>query len=140
MINISNILYKIWMCYFLFIKKVYRTRHKETNSAAFALSLGCLFGNLLFLMVILEKIFGFKGFIYILHKPHFPLAPIGIVGGFLIILPFVIVFNKKKMIDKYSIFRIAIINTRNVSMMYTISYLILSGLMLILEIIISGYR
>jgi len=129
-------IYQYWIYYFLFIKKIYSGRSKEINYSVIALSAGCLTFNLIFIAIILEIYWDFKGFLYLINT-DLPLGPMGYFLALLILIPISIAFNQIKLKNKYSIYRKAINKTRNLSKLYTVFYVIFSGILWILGILLS---
>jgi hypothetical protein len=129
-------IFQIWMYYFLFIKKIYKNRHRRTNLAAFNLSVACIGSILLFLLITLEILLHFKGVLFLIDQ-NIPLAPIGILLGLLLFIPVSLRFNKISNKDKYYYFRKAILKTKRIRRFYTLIYIIFSGLLFIIGLIMT---
>jgi len=65
--------YKIWIVYYLFIKKIYKKRWKGLSSSAFALAKVCLLIIILFIVELSELLFNYKG-LSLLYKKEIPLS------------------------------------------------------------------
>lgn len=113
--------YKLWLLYFLFVKKFYRKRWKDINSSSFALAFGCLFIISLFIIILLEYILKFNGLLYLLDK-GLPLGPIAIFLGFIIILPIILVMNKKVIINKRLFLRLLLLKTEKINRIYSLAF------------------
>jgi hypothetical protein len=127
-------LFQYWMYYFLFIKKIYKKRHKRTNLAAFNLSVACISFILLFLFVSLEILLDFKGILY-LSGQHIPLAPIGIFVGAILLIPIFLLFNMQSGEAKYKIFRKAIIKISYINIVLPVVYITICCLLFIIGLI-----
>ncbi len=132
--------YKIWLCYFLFIKKSYKKRWDGINSSVNALAIACVFIILLFISIVLEMILEFNGFSFLM-KQGLPLAPIAMLISFVILLPIYIIFSRLRLKDKRKIYREVIKKAGNLKRIYSNLYLILCSLAflsIILLVIING--
>lgn len=127
--------YQYWIYYFLFIKKIYKTRHRRTNQAANNLGVACISFLLLFMFICLEILFGFKGFLYLTGQ-DIPLAPIGLFAGLLIFIPISLYLSRIRIKDKYQIFRKAIIKTSNINIVTPLVYIIICCSVFIIGLII----
>jgi hypothetical protein len=116
-------IYKIWLCYFLFIKRIYKKRWDGVNSSVDALAIACLFIIVLLVLIVLEIILEFEGFLCLLEQ-DLPLAPIAMLIGFLILLPVFIIFRKQRLKDRRKIYREMIKKVANHRRIYSYLYLI----------------
>ena len=128
-------LYKFWVYYYLFIKKVYKKRWKDMNSSIFALAFACLFIICLFSSVVLEFTFNFKGLMHLLNK-GLPLGVIAIFLGFIVLFPMILLLNKAVIKNKISIIRITLLKMKQINSLYTVAYLILCSILFLLTILI----
>jgi len=130
-------MFKIWLYYYLFIKKGYNKRYKEMNSSIFALAFACLFVIFFFASVVLDNLLNINGFAYIFNS-ELPLGPIATILGFIIMLPIILLLNVrfKNIKNKRTIIKIALIKTRKISKWYKFGFmvfcLILFGLTLLM--------
>ena len=127
-------LYKYWLFYYLFIRKVYKRRWKDMNLAVSSLGFACFLIIALFLEVTLEIIFGYPGFTNLISQ-GLPLAPIGMLLVFVLLLPFAGYLAKKQKL-KSGIKRKAILQMAGISKYYTIFFLVLCCCLFVLTMIL----
>lgn len=132
--------YKIWLYYFLFIRKNYKKRWDGINSSVSALGMACIFIILLFISIVLEMLLEFNGFLFLLKK-DLPLAPIAMIISFVILLPVLILFSRFRLKNKKKVYREVISKVGNTKRIYSKLYLVFCSLALlsiILLVIING--
>lgn len=132
--------YKIWLCYFLFIKRSYRKRWDGINSSVNALAIVCVFTIILFISIVLERILELNGFLFLLRQ-GLPLAPIAMLISFVLLLSAFIIFSKLRLKDKRKMYREVIKMVGNHNRVYSYLYLVicsLAFLSIILLVILNG--
>jgi len=117
-------MYKFWITYYLFVKKAYTKRWKDMTSSAVALAVACMYIHLLLIFVIID-IFLKWNVMNSLFSKDLPLGPIAtIVSIFL----FTILFSLFKSSGSLRMRRQAVIRFRNFKRVYSIIYLVLTGI------------
>ena len=126
-----------WILYKLLIRKIYLTWYKGRGQQAWTLSLLLITMNLLSIEILLEWLFGIKGFIYLSHSQDLPLGPIAML---IALVGFTLLFLFKPKRDKLSTFRIirhAYIKSLKVKREWVVTYTIFSLIFLIFNIVIA---
>jgi hypothetical protein len=119
---------KIWIfTYFIFVRKIYKKRVEERSSLANTLGMMLIVMNIITLSFILEIIIPeIFGFINLLNSTDFPLAPIVLLSGW-ILLPFYLIFRKKIRSEKnYKLIRESYLRSVHIKRIHAMIYLILS--------------
>lgn len=121
-----------WTIYRLFIRKLYRTRRRERNSAADALALLLILLNLFSVEFILEAYFGLSGFISLSNSSSFPL----VILTPLLVVPILILRVLIKKPD-FSVYRSAFMSTSGIKYKTVLSYLIICLITFVLTFILA---
>jgi len=132
-IILNRKMYKYWIYYYLFIKRVYRKRWRDVNSSVWALAFGTLVVHTLFLITIIDYIAG-ANMVSRAVSGDAPLAPLGLALAY-IIIPILLNFSRRNT-NSYGVKRKAIITASMVSPWVPILFLAISSLLFILTIML----
>lgn len=104
------------------------------NLAVSSLGFACLLIIALFFEVSLEIAFGFSGFAELVSK-GWPLAPIGMIVVFVLLLPIAVYFNKRPLKVTTNVKREAILQMRGISKYYTVFFLVFCCVLFVIAMI-----
>jgi hypothetical protein len=134
-----NLVYKLWVYYYAFIKSVYTKRWKDMNSSVFALAVSSLFVYLMFLMIAVEIIFDIKGFLSLFQR-GLPVGPIFMGVSFVLLFILAAILSKINIKNKFLIKRNTVAKFKNKSKFKVKLYLIICSIVFFLILVLSVFN
>jgi hypothetical protein len=130
-------LYKIWIYYYIFVRKVYKKRGEKMSPGNSALAVACLLNIFTFFAILWEFLFNYKSLKNLLDK-NLPLGPIAFLLSFVILSPISIILNTIKIKNKIAIQRAALLEMKQINRLYPIIFLVICGILFIIDLLIVG--